>query len=106
MKNTFLLVAALGMSSFSFAQKDEIKAASKAMKSGDAAAVIAALAPAAGSIDSADDKYIAQFYFMQGEALAMQATAGDFSAYDKAIASYNKALANEEASGKSKYSAD
>ena len=106
MKNTFLLVAALGMSSFSFAQKDEIKAASKAMKSGDAAAVLEALAPAAGSIDSADDKYIAQFYFLQGEALAMQAAAGDFSAYDKAVASYNKALANEEASGKSKYSAD
>ncbi len=106
MKNTFLLVAALGMSSFSFAQKDEIKAASKAMKSGDAAAVIAALAPAAGSIDSADDKYIAQFYFMQGEALAMQAAAGDFAAYDKAVASYKKALASEEASGKSKYTGD
>lgn len=103
MKNTFLLVAALGMSSFSFAQKDEIKAASKAMKSGDAAAVLEALAPAAGSIDSADDKYIAQFYYLQGQAFGLQAKAGDVSAYDKAVSAYNNALENEKASGKSKY---
>ena len=105
MKNTFLLLAALGMSSLSFAQKDEIKAANKAMKSGDAAAVLEALAPAAASIDSAEDKYIAQFYFLQGEAYALQAAAGDFAAYDQAVAAYKKALASEEATGKSKYTA-
>jgi len=103
MKNTFLLLAALGISTVSFAQKDEIKAATKALKSNDASAVLSALEGAATIIDSAEDKYIGQYYFLQGEAYGIQAKAGDFTAYNKAVSSYNKVVASELASGKSKY---
>lgn len=106
MKNTFLLLAFLSITTASFAQKNEIKAAAKALKSSDASAILAALEGVANTIDSADDKYVNQFYYLQGEAYALQAKAGDFSAYDKAIAAYRKAIAKEEAMGKSKYTAD
>ena len=43
MKTKMLLLLALSISMIGFAQKDEIKAATKAMKSGDAAAAKAAL---------------------------------------------------------------
>src|SRR6056300_1038465 len=69
MKKTILLLAAIGMSTASFAQKDEIKAANKALKSGDAAAVLSALEGAASTIDAADAKYVNQYYFLQGEAM-------------------------------------
>ena len=106
MKKTIILLAAIGMSTASFAQKDEIKAANKALKSGDAAAVLSALEGAASTIDAADAKYVNKYYFLQGEAYAIQAKAGDFSAYDKAVAAYNKAMESETASGKTKYTAD
>ncbi len=106
MKKTILLLAAIGMSTAGFAQKDEIKAANKALKSGDAAAILSALDGAASTIDNAEAKYVNQFYFLQGEAYAMQAKAGDFSAYDKAVAAYTKAMESETASGKTKYTAD
>ena len=99
MKNTLLLLAAIGVTTASFAQKDEIKAATKALKSGDAAAMLSALDGAASTIDAADVKYVNQFYFLQGEAYALQAKAGDFFAYTKAMES-------ETASGKAKYTAD
>src|SRR6056300_484978 len=99
MKKTILLLAAIGMSTAGFAQKDEMKAANKALKSGDAAAVLSALDGAASTIDNAEAKYVNQFYFLQGEAYAIQAKAGDFSAYAKAMES-------ETASGKTKYTAD
>ncbi|MDG2415522.1 MAG: hypothetical protein P8M00_05600, partial [Flavobacteriaceae bacterium] len=106
MKKIILLLAAIGMSTASFAQKDEIKAANKALKSGDAVAVLSALEGAASTIDTADAKYVNQYYFLQGEAYAIQAKAGDFSAYDKAVAAYTKAMESESASGKTKYTAD
>ena len=64
MKNTLLLLAAIGVTTASFAQKDEIKAATKALKSGDAAAMLSALDGAASAIDAADVKYVNQFYFL------------------------------------------
>ena len=106
MKKTILLLAAIGMSTASFAQKNEIKAANKALKSGDAAAVLSALEGVAATIDAADAKYVNQYYFLQGEAYAMQAKAGDFAAYKKAVAAYEKAMESEAASGKSKYTED
>ena len=100
MKTKMILLLALSVSMIGFAQKDEIKAASKAMKSGDAAAAKAALDGASGSIDGADAKVQAQYYALLGDA------SKQLSDFDGAINAYNKVISVEEASGKAKYSSD
>lgn len=100
MKTKVILLLALSISMIGFGQKDEIKAATKAMKSGDAAAAKAALEGAAGSIDGADVKVQAQYYALLGDA------SKQLSDFDGAINAYNKVIAMEEASGKAKFSGD
>ena len=51
------------------AQKDEIKTADKALKSGDAMAAKTALDGASSLIGSADEKMQAQYYFLKGKRL-------------------------------------
>ena len=67
MKNRLLLVAALSFTMIGFAQKNEIKAAEKALKSGDAATAQTALEAASGTIAAADEKTQAQYYFTRGK---------------------------------------
>lgn len=100
MRTRLILLFALSISVIGFAQKDEIKAASKAMKSGDAAAAKSALEGVAGSIDGADAKLQAQYYSLMGDATSQ------LSDYDAAIAAYQKVISVEEASGKAKFSAN
>lgn len=100
MKTKVILLLALSISMIGFAQKDEIKAATKAMKSGDAAAAKAALSGASGSIDGADAKLQAQYYALLGDA------SKQLSDFEGAINAYNKVISVEEASGKAKYSGD
>ena len=89
-----------------FAQKSEIKAAEKAMKSGDAASAKASLQSAAGAIAGADERTQAQYYFLKGQVYSDLAKKGDMSAFGEAVDSYKKVLSVEEASGKVKYSGD
>jgi len=100
MKTKMMLLLALSISVIGFAQKDEIKAAAKAMKSGDAAAAKSALEGASGTIDGADAKQQAQYYALLGDA------SKQLSDFEGAISAYNKVISVEEASGKDKYSAD
>lgn len=100
MKTKMMLLLALSISVIGFAQKDEIKAATKAMKTGDAAGAKAALEGASGTIDGADAKLQAQYYALLGDA------SKQLSDFDGAIAAYNKVVSVEEASGKAKYSND
>jgi len=100
MKTKMMLLLALSISTIGFAQKDEIKAATKAMKAGDAAAAKAALEGASGTIDGADAKVQAQYYALLGDA------SKQLSDFDGAINAYNKVVSVEEASGKAKYSSD
>ena len=100
MRTKLILLFALSISVIGFAQKDEIKAASKAMKSGDAAAAKSALEGVAGSIDGADPKLQAQYYSLMGDATSQ------LSDYDAAIEAYQKVISVEEASGKAKFSAN
>ncbi len=88
------------------AQKNEIKAAEKAIKSGDFAAAKTALDGASGSIDGADAKLQGQYHFLNGKINANLAKSGDVSAVDVAVASLQKVIAMEEQSGKKKYSED
>ena len=56
MKTKIAILSALLIGMMGYSQKDEIKAAEKAMKSGDGASALTALEGAAGSIDAADAK--------------------------------------------------
>lgn len=91
---------AVTFSMVAFSQKNEIKAAEKAMKSGDAATAKASLEAVSGSISGADSRLQAQYYAVLGDAQAK------LSEYESAVDSYKKVLAVEEASGKQKYSSD
>ena len=103
MRTRILILLAIGISSIGFAQKDEMKAAEKALKDGDAAAAKAALTSVASTIDSAKEKDQAEYYALLGNANYDLAKKGDVSAFQSAVDAYNKVIAVEEASGKSKY---
>ena len=103
MKTKILILAAMSFSIIGFAQKNEIKAAEKALKGGDSAGAKSALEAAAGVISGADEKVQAQYHFLRGKIYADLAKKGDNSAFDTAISSFNKANEIEVASGKAKY---
>jgi tetratricopeptide (TPR) repeat protein len=104
MKTKMLIMAALLFGLAGFAQKSEIKAAEKAMKSGDAATAKASLESAAGAIAGADERVQAEYYFLRGQVYSDLAKKGDMSAFGESVDSYKKVVSLEEASGKVKYS--
>lgn len=103
MRTKFLILIALGISAMGFSQKNEIKAAEKALKDGDPASAKTALEGAASLIDAADERLQAQYYAVKGNTYQDLAKKGDASAFQTAIDSYNKVVSIEEASGKEKY---
>lgn len=103
MKTKILILAAMSFTMVGFAQKNEIKAAEKALKGGDTAGAKSSLEAAAGVISAADTKVQAQYHFLRGKIYADLAKKGDNSAFDTAISSFNKADEIEVASGKAKY---
>ncbi|QWX84738.1 tetratricopeptide repeat protein [Cellulophaga sp. HaHaR_3_176] len=106
MKTKIFLLAAMSCTMVGFAQKNEIKAAEKALKSGSAAEAKTAIDGAEALIGSADEKMKAQYYFLKGETYAMLAKKGDASAFNVAIEAYNETIATEETSGKVKYTGE
>lgn len=64
-----ILTSALLVSVASFAQKDEIKAAEKAFKKGQAQEAVGILNGAEGLIANASDSEKAQYYYVKGNAL-------------------------------------
>ena len=101
MKKQITIALALLVGSFSFAQKNELKAAEKAIKSNNYAEAKSAINSAESLIASADDKTKAQFYFLKGQALYANG-AGSNKDMDSAIESFNKVWQIE--AGKGKYS--
>ena len=89
-----------------FAQKNEIKAAEKALKAGDAPGAKSALEAAAGMVSGADEKIQAQYYFVRGKIYADLAKKGNNEAYEEAISSFKKAEEVESKIGKVKYDKD
>ena len=87
MKKYFLVVASMLSVLAVNAQKDELKAASKALKKGDAATAIQTLNPIAEVAKSADDKTKADFFALYGQASLQLAQTGEGD-YDPAIESY------------------
>ncbi|MDG5492889.1 tetratricopeptide repeat protein [Psychroserpens sp. SPM9] len=102
MKKLIVVALALLVSTLSFAQKNELKDAEKAIKSGNYADAKSAIQSAEALIGGADDKMKAKFYFLKGK--AFYAT-GSVSNDDigTAVESFDKAKAIEASAGKLKY---
>ncbi|WP_420600963.1 tetratricopeptide repeat protein [Flagellimonas sp.] len=103
MKTKILILLAIGISTLGFSQKNEIKAAEKALKVGDAESAKTSLEGAVSLIDAADARVQAQYYAVKGNVYSDLAKKGDASAFQTAIDAYNKVISVEEASGKEKY---
>lgn len=100
MKTKILILLAVMVSTVGFSQKNEIKAADKALKSGNAAEAKTILEGAKSLIDGSDVKYQAQAYSVLGNAYA------NLSEFEPAIEALRKVISIEEASGKKKFTVD
>ncbi len=106
MKTKILIVLALAFSMVGFAQKSELKAAEKALKSGATAEAKAQLDGIAGMIEGADARTQAQYHFLRGKVYADMANKGDNAAFKEAANSYNMVISTEEKSGKARYTSE
>ena len=108
MKSKYVLLAsALLISVATFAQKDQIKAAEKALKAGNAQEAITILQGAEAASAAAPDAEKAQFQFVKASAhLALATKNEDTDANLSAAAkAYQEVLSIEKTSGKAKFSA-
>ena len=109
MKSKYVILASAVLISVStFAQKDQIKAAEKALKNGNAAEAVAVLNQAESVIANATPAEKAQYYYVKGNAFLDLANkkmevAKNLPAAAKA---YQEVVAVEKASGKSKYTSE
>lgn len=94
------------LSMVSYAQKNELKAADKAVKSGNMAEAKTALEGIAGTISGAEDKYQAQYHYLNGKVLADMASNGQDGLFEEAAAAMKSVIDIEEKSGKAKYSSE
>ena len=105
--NYVILASALLVSVFAFAQKDQIKAAEKALKGGNSQEAITILQGAEAASATASDSEKAQYFFVKGNAhldLANKKTE-EGKNLTFAAKSFQDLLAIEKVSGKDKYSA-
>lgn len=94
-----IIALSLGLISIgSFAQKDELKAAEKALKNQDFSSAITAVTSIDALEDSMDAKYKARYYFVKGQAFAGKKD------YKIAAKAFNDLMAYEKEIGKDKYS--
>lgn len=77
MNKPILFVLALLVSTLSFAQKKELRAADKAIKSNNYAEAKAALSQAKSMMSGMDDKQTSQYHLLMAEALYAKGTASD-----------------------------
>ncbi|KAB1157532.1 tetratricopeptide repeat protein [Flavobacterium luteum] len=106
MKSKYVVLAsALMISVSTFAQKDQIKAAEKALKSGNSAEAKTILMQAESLIGAATDSEKAQYYFIKGNTLLDLANKKIDIAKNQldAAKAYQDLIAVEKVSGKSKY---
>ncbi|MDQ6469495.1 tetratricopeptide repeat protein [Flavobacterium sp. LHD-80] len=107
MKSKYVILAsALLISAATFAQKDQIKSAEKALKSGDAQGAIAILKDAENLVTNAKDVEQAQYYFVKGNAYLDLANkkVEESKNLTAAAESYKTLIDVEKTSGKQKYS--
>ncbi|GAA6773384.1 hypothetical protein AAGS39_41450 [Flavobacterium sp. CGRL2] len=107
MKSKYVILAsALLISVASFAQKDQIKSAEKALKGGDAQGAVTILNDAENMVANAKDTEQAQFYFVKGNAYLELADKNIETSKNLSLSaeSYKKLIEIEKTSGKQKYS--
>ena len=108
MKSKYVLLAsALLISVTTFAQKDQIKAAEKALKAGNAQEAITILQGAEAASAAAPDAEKAQFQFVKANAHLALATKNENTDANLSAAAkaYQEVLSIEKTSGKAKFSA-
>ncbi len=105
MKTKFIVVLFLTFSTIGFSQKQALKSATKALKSGNIEVASEALKSAEGQLDVADEKMKVQYYFLKGQVLSASGI-DSLDQIEKAAAAYNKAIEIEAATGGSKYTAE
>ena len=100
-----ILASALLISVVAFAQKDQIKAAEKALKGGNAQEAVTILQGAEAASATAPDSEKAQYFFVKGNAYLDLATKKVEEGKNLSLAAkaYQDLLATEKASGKDKY---
>jgi tetratricopeptide (TPR) repeat protein len=106
MKSKYVILAsALLISVVAFAQKDQIKAAEKALKGGNAQEAITILQGAEAASATAPDSEKAQYFFVKGNAYLELANKKVEEGKNLSLAakSYQDLLAVEKTSGKDKY---
>ena len=104
MKSKYVILMSAALISVStFAQKDQIKAAEKALKGGNSSEAVNILKQAEATLANASDAEKAQYHFVKGNALLDLAKKTDAKKnYASAGKAFNDAIATEKASGKSK----
>ena len=99
MKKQIIIVLAISISAFSFAQKKELKSAEKAIKSNNFAEAKGALAQAESLMSAMDDKLKAKYYYLKGQTLYanVKVALADMDAalenFDKAESEYKSEIA-------------
>ena len=101
-----ILTSALLISVATFAQKDQIKAAEKALKGGNSQEAVTILQGAESLITNATDAEKAQFFFVKGNSLLDLANKNIETDKNLSLAAkaYQDLIAVEKTSGKVKYS--
>jgi len=104
MKRLVVLSFAFMIGAFSFAQKNELKGAEKAIKDNNFADAKSMISQAESMISAMDDKEKAKFYFLKGQALYANG-AGSDADVSEALKSFQMLRDTEKASGKMVYTA-
>lgn len=99
------LMLVLTVTTMSFAQKNEIKAIEKALKSSNYADAKSAVSAAEGLMSNMDDKMKANFLFLKAKALYAGGAASD-SDMDKVITTLEELKDHESSIGKLRYTED
>ena len=89
MKKQIVVVLALFIGAFTFAQKKELKAVEKAIKGNNFAEAKSLLGQVESLLSSADDKTKSKYYFLLGKALYANG-AGSNIDFEKAVKSFDK----------------
>lgn len=103
MKTKFIVTFFLAFCALGFSQKQEIKTAAKALKSGNIEEANNALKTAEGLLGAADDKMKAQFYFVKAQVLSSSIDNSSLEKIENAANAYNKVVEVEKVSKKLKY---
>lgn len=105
MKTKFVVALFVGISAIGFSQKQAIRSASRALRSGNLDTAAKALNTAEGQLGGADDKMKSEYYFLRGQVAA--ASAGNsIDKLEAAANAYLKVMEVEESAGMSRNSKD